>query len=102
MLLNLYPLPNVPGCGSNRFDYNYATSLSYTNPTEGSLWKIPAHDGTARKIAAADGVAVAPNGKDLVVSLVEKAGVRLVRIPLQVVRPTTSELKAAFRSTQSR
>ena len=50
--------------------------------TEGSLWEIPAHDGTARKIAAADGVAVAPNGKDLVVSLVEKAGVRLVRIPL--------------------
>ncbi len=50
--------------------------------TEGSLWEIPAHDGAARKIAAADGVAVASNGKDLVVSLVEKAGVRLVRIPL--------------------
>jgi hypothetical protein len=50
--------------------------------TEGSIWAIPAADGAPRKISAGDGVAVDPNGKDLIVNLVEKAGVYLVRIQL--------------------
>jgi len=53
--------------------------LYYT--AEGNLWAIPATDGTPRKISAGDGVAVDPNGKDLIVNMVEKAGVQLVRIP---------------------
>src|SRR5439155_16949267 len=56
------------------------TTLYYT--AEGTLWAIPAADGTPRKISAGDGVAVDPNGKDLIVNLVEKSGVHLVRIPL--------------------
>src|ERR1017187_1322759 len=31
-ILSLYPLPNVPGFGSNGLNYNYSTALSYTDP----------------------------------------------------------------------
>ena len=31
-ILSLYPKPNVPGFGTNTLDYNYSTSLSYSNP----------------------------------------------------------------------
>ena len=55
-------------------------TLFYT--TSGNVWAIPAADGTPRKICAGDGVAVDPNGKDLIVNLNEKAGVRLVRVPI--------------------
>src|SRR5207244_7611357 len=55
-------------------------TLYYT--AEGILWVIPADDGTPRKISAGDSVAVDPNGKGLIVNLVEKTGVRLVRVPL--------------------
>ena len=50
--------------------------------TSGSIWAIPASDGTPRRICPGDGVAADPNGEDLVVNLNEKAGVRLVRVPL--------------------
>ncbi len=55
-------------------------TLYYT--AEGTLWAIPADDGTPRKISAGDGVAVDPSGKGLIVNLVETTGVRLVRVPL--------------------
>jgi eukaryotic-like serine/threonine-protein kinase len=55
-------------------------TLYYT--AQGSLWAVPAADGTPRKISSGDGVAVDPNGKDLIVNLVESSGVRLERIPL--------------------
>jgi len=55
-------------------------TLYYT--VDGTLWAIPADDGTPRKISAGDGVAVDPDGKGLIVNLVEKTGVRLVRVPL--------------------
>ncbi len=55
-------------------------TLYYT--VEGILWAIPSADGPPRKISAGDGVAVDPNGRDLIVSLVEKDGVHLVRIPV--------------------
>jgi WD40 repeat protein len=55
-------------------------TLYYT--AEGTLWAIPADDGTPRKISEGDGVAVDPNGKGLIVNLVENTGVRLVRVPL--------------------
>jgi len=50
--------------------------------TSGDVWAIPAADGTPRKICTGDGVAVDPNGRDLVVSVNEKTGVRLTRVPL--------------------
>lgn len=31
-ILSLYPEPNVPGFGANGLDYNYSTSLSYSDP----------------------------------------------------------------------
>jgi Tol biopolymer transport system component len=48
----------------------------------GSVWAIPTADGTPRKVCSGDGVAVDPNGQDLIVNLNEKAGVRLVRVAL--------------------
>jgi hypothetical protein len=48
----------------------------------GSVWAIPATDGTPRKICTGDGIAVDPHGKDLIVSLSDKAGTHLVWISL--------------------
>jgi eukaryotic-like serine/threonine-protein kinase len=48
----------------------------------GSVWAIPAADGTPRKMCTGDGIAVDPRGKELIVNLDEKAGTRLVRLPL--------------------
>ena len=43
-ILNLYPLPNVPGFGSNGLNYNYSTALSYSNPRREDIlrgdWQI--------------------------------------------------------------
>ncbi len=50
--------------------------------TEGSIWAIPAADGTPRKVSAGDGVAVDPNGKEVIINLLDTGGARLVRIPL--------------------
>jgi serine/threonine protein kinase len=55
-------------------------TLYYT--ADGTLWAIPANGATPRKVSAGDGVAVDPNGKGLIVNLVENTGVHLVRIPL--------------------
>lgn len=55
-------------------------TLYYTS--DGNVWAIPAADGTPRKIASGDGVAVDPNGRELIVNLLERAGTRLLRIPI--------------------
>jgi hypothetical protein len=47
-----------------------------------SVWAIPAVDGTPQKICTGDGIAVDPNGQDLIVNLNERTGVRLFRVPL--------------------
>jgi len=47
-----------------------------------SVWAIPATDGQPRRICPGDGVAADPNGKDLIVQIFEKEGVRLVRVPV--------------------
>jgi hypothetical protein len=44
------------------------------------IWAIPAEDGEPKKMAAGDGVVVAPGGRELIVKLNEKAGSRLVRV----------------------
>ena len=46
-----------------------------------TVWAIPTTDGQPRPIGPGDGVAVDTNGKDLIVQLFEKEGVRLVRVP---------------------
>jgi serine/threonine protein kinase len=55
-------------------------SLYYVS--SGTVWSVPSKDGTPRKICAGDGMAVDPNGKDLIVYLNEQEKVRLVRVPL--------------------
>jgi eukaryotic-like serine/threonine-protein kinase len=47
-----------------------------------SIWAIPATDGKPHKIAPGDGVVVDPNGKDLIISSLEKSGESLFRVPL--------------------
>jgi Tol biopolymer transport system component len=50
--------------------------------SEGTIWAIPARDGTPRQIAKGDYVAVDPNGRDLVIKLDEGSGGRLFRVPV--------------------
>jgi eukaryotic-like serine/threonine-protein kinase len=51
--------------------------------SSGDVWAIPSTDGTPRKIHAGNGLAVDPNGREIIVNLNEKEGVRLVRVSLQ-------------------
>jgi hypothetical protein len=44
------------------------------------IWAIPAEDGEPKRLAAGDGVVVAPDGRELIVKLNEKGGSRLVRL----------------------
>ena len=48
----------------------------------GSIWSIPASDGSPRKLRAGDYVAVDPYRGDMIVSLRAKDAFRLMRIPL--------------------
>ena len=38
-ILSLYPEPNVPGFGTNGFNYNYSTALSYSNPRREDIFR---------------------------------------------------------------
>ncbi len=46
------------------------------------VWAIPAEGGTGRKIRDGDAVAVDPDGRHLIIELVDKTTVRLIRVPL--------------------
>ena len=48
----------------------------------GTVWAMGASSGQPRQIGPGDAVAPDPNGKDLVVQLTEKAGIRLLRVPV--------------------
>jgi hypothetical protein len=48
----------------------------------GTVWAIAASGGQPRQIGPRDAVAPDPNGKDLIVQLIEKEGIRLLRVPL--------------------
>jgi hypothetical protein len=50
--------------------------------SSGSIWSISSQGESPRKLCAGDGVAVDPNGRDLIVNFVEREGVRLERVPL--------------------
>ena len=47
-----------------------------------TVWAIPAAGGQPRRIGPGDSVAAEPNGKDLVVQLNGKEGIRLMRVPV--------------------
>lgn len=47
-----------------------------------TVWAIPATDGQPQRIGPGDSVVADPDGKDLIVQLREKDGVRLVRVPV--------------------
>jgi hypothetical protein len=47
-----------------------------------TIWAVPTTDGQPRRIGPGDAVSEDPNGKDLIVQLREKDGVRLVRVPV--------------------
>jgi Tol biopolymer transport system component len=46
------------------------------------VWAVPSEGGESRQLRPGDAVAVDPGGKYLIVQLLEKDGVRLVRVPL--------------------
>jgi eukaryotic-like serine/threonine-protein kinase len=48
--------------------------------SSGSVWSVPTDGGSPKKLCAGDGVAVDPNGKELIVNLIEPQVVRLVRV----------------------
>ena len=71
-----------------------AKTLYYT--AEGSVWAIPATDGTPRKLGAGDGVAVDPRGGDLIVQLNENVP-RLMRLPVSGGAPQQIPFKSELR-----
>ena len=50
--------------------------------SSGKIWAVPSQGGNPREICSGDGVAVDPNGHDLIVDLIGQGRVRLERIPL--------------------
>jgi hypothetical protein len=64
------------------------TNIFYVD--SGTVWSVPAGDGEPRKIRGGNGVAVDPRKGDLLITLNEPAGWRLIRMPVagseQVVR----------------
>jgi eukaryotic-like serine/threonine-protein kinase len=62
-----------------------------------TVWAIPATDGQPRRIGPGDSVTADPNGKDLIVSLHEKEGVRLVRVPVYGGTEEPLPLQSALR-----
>ncbi|MGH9255572.1 MAG: protein kinase domain-containing protein [Vicinamibacterales bacterium] len=73
------------------------TTIFYVDA--GTVWAVPAGDGEPRKIRGGNGVAVDPRGRDLLITLNEPAGVRLIRMPIsggsEEVVPLPSELRPA-------
>jgi serine/threonine protein kinase len=91
-------LKGVPGTGvTNLSPSRDGQTLFYTAAR--NVWAIPATDGQPRLIGPGDEVAADPNGRDLIVGLNEKEGVRLVRVPVlggtEEAIPLRSDLRLA-------
>jgi eukaryotic-like serine/threonine-protein kinase len=74
-------LDDVPGNGV--FDLAASPdgqTLYYV--VSGTVWATTLSGGRPRRLGPGDGVAADPNGKDLIVQLNEKEGVRLFRVPV--------------------
>jgi Tol biopolymer transport system component/tRNA A-37 threonylcarbamoyl transferase component Bud32 len=50
--------------------------------SSGKIWAVPSQGGNPHEICSGDGVAVDPNGRDLIVDLIGQGRVRLERVPL--------------------
>ncbi len=74
-------LQGVKGSGINGLVASRDGSMLYYVASR-TVWAIPATDGQPRRIGPGDAVSPDPNGKDLIVQLREKEGVRLVRVPV--------------------
>ena len=61
------------------------------------VWAIPVEGGTPRKIREGDAVAVDPDGRHLVVELIDKAAVRLFRVALDGSPETEIEIRSDLR-----
>ena len=74
-------LDDVPGNGvSDLAASPDGKTLYYV--VSGTVWATEVGGGQPRRIGPGDGVAADPNGKDLIVQLNEKEGVRLFRVPV--------------------
>ncbi len=75
-----------------------ASTVYYS--ASGSIWSLPVAGGAPRKLAAGDGVASDPNGRDLIVTRNEKDAVHLVRVPVsggsEQPIPLTSNLRLLY------
>ena len=73
------------------------TAIFYVD--SGTVWSVSAGDGEPRKIRGGNGVAVDPRGRDLLISLNETAGVRLIRVTIsdgsEHAVPLPSDLRLA-------
>jgi len=73
------------------------TTIFYVD--SGTVWSVPAGDGEPRKIRGGNGVAVDPRGRDLLITLSETAGIRLIRMPIsggsEQVVPLPGDLRMA-------
>jgi Tol biopolymer transport system component len=65
----------------------------------GTVWAIPASGGQPRQIGPGDSVVADPNGKDVIVQLIDEEGVRLLRVSVsggaEQPIPTVSDLPLA-------
>lgn len=66
-------------------------SLYYAS--SGAIWSIPSQGGNPRRICDGDGVAVDPNGRSLIVNLIEQQHVRLETVPLSGGPPEEIRLR---------
>ena len=60
---------------------------------DGNVWAIPVDDGEPHKVCQGDAMAVDPNGKDLIVTLNDAAGVRLNRVSLSRGAPNAIRMQ---------
>jgi hypothetical protein len=56
------------------------TTIFYVNA--GTVWAVPADDGEPQQIRGGNSVAVDPRSQDLLITVNEPAGVRLIRMPM--------------------
>ncbi len=63
----------------------------------GTVWAIPTSGGQPRRVAAGESITVDPNGKDLIVDVRDREGIRLVRIPISGGAGVSIPIQGALR-----
>jgi sugar lactone lactonase YvrE len=79
------------------------TTIFYVD--SGTVWSVPAGDGEPRKIRGGNSVAVDPRGRDLLITVYEPTGARLIRMPTsggsEQVMPFPGDLRLSPYATLS-